>query len=372
LKYKFIESVPELKSICKMLSREKIIGVDLEADSMHSFKEKICLIQIATDKEAFLIDPFEFNEITPFADILSDKRIIKVFHGADYDIRSLDRDYGASVQNLFDTEIATRFLGVKERGLAALLNHHFGVQVNKKYQREDWSQRPLKGEMIAYSVLDVAYLVKLYSIISDRLKSMDRLEWAKEEFDLQAGVRYENGLNGPLFRNFKGAGRLDNRRLAILENLLQLRMTHAEKRDLPMFKVLSNASIKQIAEEKICNLDEMVETRALSPKQAKMYGRACVKEVTRALKMSHGDLPAYPRTKRPKKDPVVQARIKRLKKLREEKSEAMNIEPGFLLNNAVIHAIAVEKPANSASLMEIDQIRKWQVNVLGNDILKNL
>nr|MDA3791685.1 ribonuclease D [Desulfobacula sp.] len=125
--YKFIESDAELTDVCEGLLKEKIIAVDLEADSMHCFKEKICLIQIASAKEAFLIDPFKIKEVSSFLNLLENNDVIKVFHGADFDIRSLDRDYKVQVNNLFDTEIACRFLGIKERGLAALLKRNFNV-----------------------------------------------------------------------------------------------------------------------------------------------------------------------------------------------------------------------------------------------------
>jgi len=370
--YKFIESEIELQQVCEDLLKEKTIGVDLEADSMHCFKEKICLIQIATDKEAYLIDPFEIKAAPYFIRVLEDSGVMTVFHGSDFDIRSLDREYQARVKNLFDTEIACRFLGVRERGLGALLKKHFNVDANKKFQKEDWSKRPLTHDMIEYSVGDVTHLIRLQDILTRQLVEKGRLSWAKEEFEIQAGVRYEGNHSLPLFTKFKGAGKMDNRTLAVLENLLEMRLSIAEKKDLPLFKVISNTSIQTMAFEKPAAIDRMIQMRALSPKQAGMYGHLCVDAIVRALNLPHKDLPSYPKMRRPKRDERAEARIERLKKMREKLSISMDMEPGLLLNNAAIEIIAVKNPGTGEELLKIDSIRHWQVEAMGEDILSTL
>ncbi len=372
MKYKFIESESELEDISNDLLKEKIIGVDLEADSMHCFKEKICLIQIATAQQAFLIDPFEFNGISPFLKVLEDGKIIKIFHGADFDIRSLDRDYNTKVHNLFDTEIACRFLGIKERGLGALLKKNFNIESNKKFQKADWSNRPFNRAMIEYSVMDVASLTKLYEIILQKLVNNGRLQWAKEEFEIQEQVRYESNNSLPLFKKFKGAGKIDSRSLAILENLLQLRMQVARKKDQPLFKIMSNSSLMSLAVNRPETIDNILQLKALSPRQIDMYGKFCVEAILKAMGLEDEQLPSYPRRRRPKKDVKVQERIRRLKTMREKLSQSMGMEPGFLLNNTLIGSIALKTPETPEDLLNIDNIRHWQVENIGEDILKTL
>ena len=372
MNYKFIKNESQLENICDNLLKEKIIGVDLEADSMYCFREKICLIQIATAGEAFLIDPFELKAISPFLKILENPDIIKVFHGADFDIRSIDRDYHTRVNNLFDTEIACRFLGIKERGLGALLKRYFTVDSNKKYQKANWSKRPFKQEMIEYSVMDVAFLVKLYEIILQQLKDRGRLSWVREECGIQEKVRYENNNQSPLFKKFKGAGKIDSRSLAVLENLLQLRMQIAEKKDQPLFKIMSNSSLMTMAQERPATVDQILKIRALSPKQAGIYGKFCVETIIKAMELEQGQLPLYPKSKRPKKDVKVQSRIKQLKKMRDKLSSSMGMEPGFLLNNAVIGSIAIIRPDTTETLLKVEDIRQWQVENIGSDIISAL
>ncbi len=370
--YQFIESDSELEKVCGDLSVEKIIAVDLEADSMHCFKEKICLIQVATKTSAFLIDPFKISDLSAFVRLLENRDIKKVFHGSDFDVRSLDRDYSARVENLFDTEIASRFLGIRERGLGALIKKHFNVDLDKRFQKVDWAKRPLKQEMIEYSVGDVAYLIKLHDIIYRDLENKKRLAWAQEEFEIQANVRYENNHTSPLFRKFKGAGKMDNRTLAVLENLLQVRIAFAEKKDKPLFKILSNNTLASMAINKPVKVEQMVKKRMISEKQADMYGKKCLDAIVSAINLEHKELPSYPRTRRPKPDLGVKERIKQLKKMREKLSISMGMEPGFLLNNTLITELAVLNPPNLKALHDIENLRQWQVESIGEAIVLNL
>jgi ribonuclease D len=372
LQFTFIESDADLVEACARICKHTIIGVDLEADSMHSFKEKICLIQVATKDEAFLVDPFTIDHFSPFVAVLENPEIIKVFHGADFDVRSLDREMGAQIENLFDTEIACRFLNVRERGLAALLKDHFDVYVDKKFQKQDWSKRPLKSDMVAYSVGDVAYLITLHSRLVDSLAAMDRLHWAKEECEAQALVRYEDNHAPPFFKKFKGAGKLDNRSLAVLENLLKVRMDMAEKKDVPMYKIMSNQSMLSMATTRPASVQEMVAKKMLSKRQAQMYGELCQKAIGAAMALPHRELPAYPRTVMPRKTPAVMDRIKALKKLREKKSVSLGMEPGFLFNNSTITDLALEKPATMTELAAMGALRNWQKDALGEAIVETL
>lgn len=372
LNYKFVVSDEDLKQACNGLSMEKIIGVDLEADSMYCFKEKICLIQIAAQDRAFLVDPFLIQDFSPFVALMEAKNIIKVFHGADFDVRSLDREFQVQIENLFDTEIACRFLNIRERGLAALLQENFDVYVDKKFQKIDWAQRPLAENMIAYSVGDVAHLIELHARLRDRLEKIGRIDWAREEFEAQARVKYESNHQMPLFKRFKGAGKMDNRTLAILENLLQVRMDIAEKKDQPLFKIMSAQSIQDLATLRPLTLDKMVAIKALSKKQADMYGHLCRQAISSAMALPHQDLPSYPKTSIPRKDPQVMDRIKRLKKMREKMSLSIGMEPGFLINNNLITTLAFANPRTQENLGQIDEIRNWQKEALGEEILKTL
>ncbi len=141
--YKIIDTVAGLEKAVRTLEKGKAVAVDMEADSMYHFKEKVCLIQMATKKSSILIDPLHVKDLSSLKPLFSDPDIKKIFHGADYDVRSLFRDFTIEINNLFDTELACRFLGNEGTGLEAVLKKYLDISLNKKYQKKDWSQRPL-------------------------------------------------------------------------------------------------------------------------------------------------------------------------------------------------------------------------------------
>jgi len=190
---------------------------------MHHYKEKVCLIQVANSVEAVLVDPLVLPDIASLTTLLVNPAIRKVFHGADYDVRSMRRDFSVQVNNLFDTMIACQFLGEKEVGLAAVLKKRFGVELDKRYQKADWSKRPLEPAMIAYAAADTSLLVALYRQLESELIAKGRLSWVEEESELLSQAAAAERSNKPLYFRFKGADKMDQRTLAVLEELLQLR-----------------------------------------------------------------------------------------------------------------------------------------------------
>ena len=370
--YKYIDSNNGFDKFFETIKAEKIIAVDIEADSMHHFKEKVCLIQIASTKHACVLDPLKVNDFSKLKILMEDETIKKVFHGSDFDIRSLDREYNIRVNNLFDSEIACKFLGSKERGLAALLKKYFKVNQDKKFQKKDWSQRPLPDEMISYSIVDVLYLIELAGILTQKLKEKKRLEWAEEEFVKQTQVRYEDNSSEYYFMKFKGAGKMDRKTLAVLESLLTMRVKIAEKKDLPLFKVLGAGDIAEIAFKKPGTLKYLQTTGILTKRQISMYGEQCVDAVNKALAVDEEKMPLYPRNKALRLNNTEHKKIKQLKKMREKRGEDLMMEQGFLINNALITKLAIKNPLTKKELESIQPIRNWQVEALSDDIFKVL
>ncbi len=223
ISYKMINSPSKLEDFVRTIENEKAVGVDLEADSMYHFKEKVCLVQMAAANINVVIDPLIVKDLSPLKPIFARRDICKIFHGADYDVRSLYRDFRITIHNLFDTELASRFLGVPETGLEAVLKKKFAVTLDKKFQRKDWSKRPLPLDMIAYAAEDARYLLPLARSLKTELDKKNRLGWVSEECESLSRVRSITANDQPLYMNFKGAGKLDTRSLAVLEALLGFR-----------------------------------------------------------------------------------------------------------------------------------------------------
>jgi len=367
-----IDAAADLEEIARSLEKENAVAVDLEADSMYHYKEKVCLIQIATEKTSVVIDPLALKNLAPLNPIFSNPDIKKIFHGADYDVRSLYRDFKIRINNLFDTELACRYLGIKETGLQAVLKMFFNVNVDKKYQKKDWSKRPLPKEMMAYASKDVIYLLPLARMLIHRLKKIDRMTWVLEECEDLSKVRPVSSNESPLFMKFKGAGRLKSRSLAMLEALLQFRKRVAEKKDKPFFKIIGNESILKIATARPVTLRRLKNIKALSNRQISMYGSDLIKVVAKALEIPESELPVFPSPKSPVLPNGAPAKIKALKFWRASKANALGIDPGILCNNALITAIAVKNPGDSKSLETVEEMKNWQKQAFGGEIIRVL
>lgn len=367
-----IATYSELERFANRLAKQRIIGVDLEADSMYHFREKVCLIQIATSHTTAVIDPLQLDNLTVLKPVFKRRDILKVFHGADYDIRSLYRDFKININNLFDTELACRFLGFKETGLEAVLKKRYNVRLDKKYQRKDWSKRPLPQEMIAYAAKDVRYLIPLAKSLQQELKNKGRLGWVEEECHHLSRVRPANNNSRPLFVAFKGAGKLGPRGLAVLEELLQMRKKIALQQDKPLFRIIGNKSLLKLAEARPQNLTKLKKSEILGSKQFDRYGSSIMAAVTKAQQIPTKNLPKYPRKTAPMVPAIVAKRVKELRTWRDRMAEQLKVDPAIICTKALISAIAVQKPVNKSSLSKIKGLKNWQVTEFGRDIINIL
>ena len=368
--HKIIDTFDALENLVETIGNEKAIGVDLEADSMYHFQEKVCLIQIASRRTNVVIDPLMIKDLSPLKPLFKKPEIQKIFHGADYDVRSLYRDFRITINNLFDTELASRFLGYSETSLEAVLKNKFDVTLDKKYQRKDWSKRPLPQDMISYAAKDARYLLSLAENLSAELKDKGRLGWVKEECEILSRVRPNTDNSQPLYMHFKGAGRLDPRSLAVLESLLQYRRKIAQKKDMPLFRIFSSRTLLELAEKKPLNLKKLEDAGILSPRQISMYGRKLIQTINGAMQILPKNLPAYPRKKSPKVPLVVSGRVKALKQWRDAKASRLEIDPALIFTKSLISAIALQKPSKVSDLAAIQELKNWQRKEFGRDIVQ--
>ncbi|MBN2061153.1 MAG: HRDC domain-containing protein [Deltaproteobacteria bacterium] len=370
--FSFVDTFSGLRNAADELEKESVIAVDLEADSMFHYNEKVCLLQFSTRHRNFLLDPLSINDLSPLSDIFSCPDIEKIFHGADYDIRSLYRDFGFTVNSLFDTHIAARFLGLRETGLSSLLEENFGINIEKKYQKRDWSERPLPSAMLSYAVLDSFFLIRLSMLLKEELRKKGRLFCVEEECRLLCDVRPAPPNNDPLFLNFKGARSLSPRNLAILEALLQLRKEIAIERDLPLFKIMGNACILEIVEQKPSHPNALEKIKGLNKRNVNSIGRSILQRIKEAMDCPEENLPVLTREKATPTPPKVSRGIKYLKAWRLQRACKETLDPSVILTNAQIHSIASEYPWNNLRLENIQGIREWQIRLFGEEIYKVL
>ena len=369
IQYEFVDTQKGLDRLVSNISGLDVMAVDLEADSMYHFQDKVCLIQLATRRQIYIIDPIRLESIKQFKPYFSDSRIRKVFHGADYDIRSLFRDFDIVIHNLFDTELACRFLGIQQSGLDAVIQSFFRVKLHKKYQKKDWSKRPLPQDMINYAAKDVQYLLQLSEILKKKLIKKRRLSWVEEEFQLLSMVRPNTAHDAPLFLNFRGAGKLNPRELAILEEVLVWRRETARKKDRPLFKILGNHLILRLAHKKPRSKEELIESETLSAKQQHMFGQQLLEAIERGLNTADDCLPVYPRRRAPRISEAASRKVIRLKNWKEAKAKKLSIDPALVLNKMQIMEIVKKKPIDVQDLSNIDGLKAWQVREFGEEII---
>jgi len=368
-RYITIDSISKLREFTSGLAGQRIIGVDLESDSMYHFKEKVCLIQIASAQATAIIDPLQIKNLSLLEPLFRRADIQKVFHGADYDVRSLYRDFRIAVNNLFDTELACRFLGFKESGLNAVLKKKYNIQLDKKNQRKDWSKRPLPEDMVAYAAKDVHYLIPLAKSLQQELIQKGRLSWVQEECNYLSGVRPAPVESDPLFLGFKGAGKLSPRGLAVLEELLQLRRKIARQQDKPLFRIIGNKSMLMLTDARPLSRRKLLETGALGSKQVDRYGKDVIAAVKKALHRPVKDLPKYPRKSAPMVPAIVAKRVKELRNWRDLLAKKLQIDPAIICTKAQISALAVQRPESVDSLSKNNDLKTWQVAEFGKDIV---
>lgn len=366
-----ITTTERLAEVADILSRQREIAVDLEMDSLHHYREKVCLLQVSTRQHSWLLDPLALPSLAPLAAPLANPQIVVVMHGSDYDIRSLHRDFGIEVTNLFDTMIAARFLGIGEFGLAALLKARFGIELDKKYQKADWSKRPLSREMCAYATADTSDLLPLYDQFREELVQKGRLEWLEEEGRIVCQARVSE-KDGPLFLYCKGANKLRGHSLAILEELLQLRDRQSELLDRPPFKVLSADTLIDVAENRPRSLYDLSLFKGMTPGQLQRHGAGILSAVERGLATPEADLPRFPRGTRKEVLETVKERLKKLKSWRERSSRELGLDPGMLAPNWLLEAVADCGSGIKEELDAIPGMREWQKRLFGEEMARIL
>lgn len=361
-----ITTAGRLAEVADVLSQQTEIAVDLEMDSLHHYREKVCLVQISTRQQSWLLDPLALKSLSPLAAPLANPEIVVVMHGSDYDIRSLHRDFGIEVTNLFDTMIAARFLGIAEFGLAALLKGRFGIELDKKYQKADWSKRPLSREMCAYATADTSDLLPLYDQFREELVQKGRLEWLEEEGRLVCQARVTE-KDGPLFLYCKGASKLRGHSLAILEELLQLRDRQSELLDRPPFKVLSADTLIEVAENRPRSLHNLSLFKGMTSGQLQRHGAGILSAVERGIATPEANLPRFPRGGKKEVQERVKERLKNLKAWRERRSLELGLDPGMLAPNWLLEAVADSQNGAKEELDAIAGMREWQKALFGEE-----
>ncbi len=345
------------------------IAIDTEGASFHRFVDRIYLLQLSTRDATAVVDPLAVGRPERLGALLEDQRIEKVLHDADYDLRLLHQDYGWNTRNIFDTRIAAQLLGLTAFGLAALLDKYFGVRLDKKHQRADWSMRPLTAGMLDYAAQDTMYLLELRDLMREALERAGRWDWALEEFQRLEGLRWEEEEAGAAFLRVKGARDLSRRELARLRELVQWRDSVAAEMDRATFRVAGNEVLLEAARRAPRTVPELLEIKGVPRALAERRGRELLDAIKRGDAVTDADLPKFPRGQRWERDADFEENVARLKRVRDDVAKRLSIDPGFLCSRDRLEAVVRRKPQAATDLAEVKDFRRWQVGLLGDEFI---
>jgi len=362
----FIDQQEPFERAMARVAAQPVVAVDTEADSLHSYFDKVCLIQLSTADDDLIVDPLKKLDLAPFGAVLADRSILKVLHGADYDLRILNRDFGYTISNLIDTSVAAQLLGYEGIGLAALLERHFGIKLDKSHQRADWAMRPLPRNMLEYAATDTRHLIALAEKMRAELEALGRWDWAMEEFARLEAIRFEKEEPEEPFRRLKGLAVLDRRALAVVQRLYDFRDALARKADRPPFKIFNNDIILETARVKPQNAQDLETVKVLPSSQRARYGRDFLRLVREAMALDDEALPQKAEARPWIRDKALEARVNRLKTARDKVAKELKIDPAVLAARHILTGVA------EAGNLDVPAMREWQKRVVGDALLRAL
>ena len=369
----YIDTTPAADRFLSAVEQSTTVAVDTEGASFHRFVDRIYLLQMSTRDSTAVLDPLAIGKPAALGRILESDAIEKVFHDADYDLRLLHQDYGWNTRRLFDTRVAAQLLGIRAFGLAALLERSFGLKLDKKHQRADWSMRPLPRDMLDYASQDTMYLLELRDRLAAELESAGRWSWAAEEFERLEGTRWEQPEGEDTgYMRIKGARDLDRRELAIFRELVRFRDGIARELDRATFRVAGNEALFAVAKERPQTLDALVSIKGVPRGIAERRGAEMLAAVRRGMEVPEDQLPKFPRAPRWDRDADFDNRVNALRTAREEAAQRLGLDPGFLCAREKLETIARKRPQTLEELAEVPDLRRWQIEVLGPAFLKVL
>ncbi|MBV6396808.1 MAG: Ribonuclease D [Anaerolineales bacterium] len=331
----WVATRPALEALVNDLAHQPRLAVDTESNSLHAYREQVCLIQFSTPQKDYLVDPLALNDLAALTPIFANPRIEKVFHAAEYDLICLRRDFGFNFANIFDTMHAERILGCEKVGLDAALEKYFNVTVNKRLQKADWGARPLTRDQMEYARLDTHYLILLRGQLQRELELASRWDLAREDFARACRVNGTAPASPEPWERFAGRRDLTLRQLTVLRELAATREEIALRLDRPPFKVIVDEKLLVMARRVPATLGDL-EKINLSPRQIQRWGAEFLAAAARGAELETVRRP-------PPARPPDEAALKRLDKLkawRKKTAQQMKVESDVVLPRPYLLSLA--------------------------------
>jgi ribonuclease D len=369
-----VQTKQEFHKMLTHLANQPLLAVDTESDSLFRYTPRVCLIQISAPAAEgksqgdgmvdYLVDPLSLHSLDALGELMAQPEVEVIMHAAENDILILQRDFGFTLNNLFDTQLAARILGRQGVGLARMLEEEFGVISDKRMQRTDWGRRPLTPQQMTYAQIDTHYLSELRQRQIESLQAVSRWEEAQEAFLMLELVQYEEG-DGRSVWTMKGTKELALNQMGMLEELWLWREKTAERMDRPPFKVLQDHVLVALTNRKPRQLSELANIPGLSKHAADRYGP----ELLRAVERGHDR--SIPRPPEPKPRPEQHLTDQEqdlyhvLRQWRSEMAQRRGTDPDLVFTNDLLVQLIELKPQRIEEFTQITGIGPWKAKTYG-------
>lgn len=369
----FLATTAEIEALAEALKRVPRFAVDMESDSFYHYFDKVCLFQITAGGQDYIVDALSGAELSSLYGVFADPAIEKIFHGADNDIMLLKRSCGIDTRGIFDTMIAAQIAGLRKVGLSDLIGQFFSRRLDKRFQRYDWSSRPLLPEHLQYARSDTHYLAELRDLLWELVREKGRESQAIEEFERVAAKNPQvKPFSADDCLKIAGSQTLAAADLKVLRELFVVRDAIARKEDLPTFRVIQNEVLVNLVRLKPAQARDLLGVRSMHPRVARNYGEQIVGAIRTGMS-SQALLPLPPpEPPQPADAAEIEARFQKLKKWRQGKSVTLDVEPAVVASNAILYNVARILPADLTQMLEIPLVRRWQVAAYGAEWLAAL
>lgn len=377
LDYSLIEDTAALDGFLDRIDGCPVVALDTESNSLHEYTERVTLIQV-TGRQAdgtchhAVVDPLADVDVLRMGRLMADPAVVTVFHGADYDVVSLKRDYGFTFSNLYDTMIAARAVGKQKFGLADLVQEYFGVTLNKKYQKHDWGARPIIQEALNYAHMDTRYLPEIMDRLHALVVEKGREDMVAEEcllLEQRALAPKPEGNDG--FLQMKGASKLREPAQRILRELYGWRERVAKHRNTPPFKVMGNQLLLDVAKAGPDSAAGLERVLGRGSRLLRRYGPALLDAVA-AGKLDDTPLPKAPKKEGRRFSREDDALFRRLRDWRNAQAGTEGVEPAMVMNNQLLQEISAARPASADAVARVPGIRKWQQRRYAVQVVKEV
>lgn len=358
----YIANQESLEAFALRAQSSSVLAIDTEFLREKTYYAKLCLLQLATDTEVVIVDPFSVHDLKVLRPLLLDESICKLFHAADQDLEIIYREIGVLPHPVFDTQVAAALLGhTQQVGYAALVNMLCDVQLKKVDSFTDWSRRPLTSSQLEYAADDVIYLPRLYAIMTETLKQKGRLEWLVRDFEeLVDPKRFESDPR-ERYKRLKRGNQLSRKQLAAAREVAAWRETEAQRRNVPRKWVFTDEQIVEMCKREAATIDEMFMIRGVRERVSTRDARTVAALMKKAYEMPESQWPEIDRSTR--NEPNVDAELDLMNALVRLRARENGVAMQTLASHAELCQVA------RGHLKKADVMRGWRYSIVGRELL---